>query len=336
MWSPRTFLSMIDIALTERSAKEAAALSTRARTDLQSNEEVAIKLEYIRDGLEMLKIEAETYKALSGGIGIPRVRWAGEECDYYVLVHDLLGPSLEDLFNYCGRKFSLKTVLLLADQLISRTEYIHAKSFIHRDIKPDNFLMGIGRQGNVVYAIDFGLAKDYREAERYKGLQGRQFDGTRRYASINNHNGIEQSRRDDLESLGYVLVYFARGSLPWQGLKAATEEGRNERIKEMKISLSAKDLCRDLPVEFATYINYTRSLDFDNKPDYSYLRDLFRRLFIRNGFSYDDVYDWTVKKYIEIHSRVNEPMSRTPRGPQKRKLTSARRQQEEAKARRSA
>ena len=126
-----------------------------------------------------------TYKALSGGTGIPRVWWAGYACDYYALVHDLLGPSLEDLFNYCGRKFFLKTVLLLVDQLISRIEYIHSKSFIHRDVKPDNFLIGVGRQGNVVYAIDFGLAEDYRE-DRQRGGHA----GTRRYASINNHSGI--------------------------------------------------------------------------------------------------------------------------------------------------
>lgn len=144
---------------------------------------------HIRDGPDVLESEAETYKALSGGTGIPRVLWFGQECDYYALVHDLLGPSLEDLLNYCGRRFSLKTVLLIADQAISRVKYIHDKGFLHRDIKPDNFLMGVGRQGNVLYTIDFGLAKEFCDAERYWTLEGHAFGGTSRYASLNNHNG---------------------------------------------------------------------------------------------------------------------------------------------------
>lgn len=117
-------------------------------TDLDTGEEIAIKLEHSRDGMPILDHEASVYKALFGGIGIPRVRWYGSECEFYVMIYDLLGPSLEDLFNFCDRKFSLKTVLLLADQLIPRIESIHHKSFIHRDIKPDNFLMGTGKLGN--------------------------------------------------------------------------------------------------------------------------------------------------------------------------------------------
>ncbi|KAI1436284.1 casein kinase I isoform delta [Xylaria sp. CBS 124048] len=270
-------------------------------TDTRSGKQVALKLTHIRDDPVPLANEAETYEALAGAVGIPQVHWYGQECEYYVLVQELLGPSLEDLFNYCGRLFSLKTVLLIADQAIARLKAIHARGFLHRDIKPDNFVMGVGRRGNTVYAIDFGLAKEFSLAESHRLDRARTFGGTRRYASINNHNKHEQSFRDDMESLGYVFLYFLRGSLPWQGIKATTEGERDEMIKERKMRISAEALCRDLPDEFATYLNYTRSLRFEDKPDYAYLRRLFHRLFVSERFTYDYVFDWTEKRFYEMH-----------------------------------
>lgn len=160
---------------------------------------------------------------------------------------DLLGPSLEDLFNFCSRRFTMKTVLMLADQMISRIEFVHNKNFIHRDIKPDNFLMGIGRHCNKVFLIDFGLAKKYRDNRTRQHIMYREdknLTGTARYASINAHLGIEQSRRDDMESLGYVSMYFNRGSLPWQGLKAATKKQKYEKISEKKMSTPVEVLCK--------------------------------------------------------------------------------------------
>ncbi|RJE20715.1 Casein kinase I [Aspergillus sclerotialis] len=269
-------------------------------TNIISGEEIAIKLESVKAKHPQLEYEARVYKSLAGGVGIPFVRWFGTECDYNAMVIDLLGPSLEDLFNFCNRKFSLKTVLLLADQLISRIEYIHAKSFIHRDIKPDNFLMGIGKRGNQVNVIDFGLAKKYRDPKTHFHIpyrENKNLTGTARYASINTHLGVEQSRRDDMESLGYVMLYFCRGSLPWQGLKAATKKQKYDRIMEKKMTTPTEVLCRGFPNEFAIYLNYTRSLRFDDKPDYSYLRKIFRDLFVRESFQYDYVFDWTVYKY---------------------------------------
>lgn len=262
-----------------------------------SGEEVAIKLESATAKHPQLDYEARVYKALSGGIGIPFVRYFGRESTYCAMVMDLLGPSLEDLFNFCNRKFSYKTVLLLADQLMCRLEFIHAKSFIHRDIKPDNFLMGVGRRGNQVNVIDFGLAKKFRDPRTHLHIpyrENKNLTGTARYASINTHLGIEQSRRDDIESLAYVLIYFCRGSLPWQGLKAQSKKQKYDRIMEKKMTTSADALTQGLPTEFTIFLNYARSLTFDDKPDYTYLRRLLRDLFMRQGYRYDYVFDWTI------------------------------------------
>lgn len=206
-------------------------------TDIQSGEEVAIKLESIKSRHPQLLYESKLYKILAGGVGIPNLHWYGVEGDYNVMVVDLLGPSLEDLFSFCGRKFSLKTVVMLADQMINRVEYMHTKNFLHRDIKPDNFLIGLGKKANMVHIIDFGLAKKYRDPKSQQHIpyrENKNLTGTARYASINTHLGIEQSRRDDLEAVGYVLMYFNRGSLPWQGLKAIGKKEKYEKIMEKK------------------------------------------------------------------------------------------------------
>merc|ERR1712241_1189451 len=141
-------------------------------------------------------------------------------------------------------------------------------------------------------------------------VEGKSLTGTARYASINTHLGIEQSRRDDLESLGYVLMYFNRGQLPWQGLKANTKKEKYNRIAEKKMSTPVEILCKHFPTEFATYLNYCRALRFDDKPDYAYLRRLFRDLFFRQGYAADYRFDWTVLNYK--HDKIkskNHPSS---------------------------
>ncbi|KAH3685186.1 hypothetical protein WICPIJ_003847 [Wickerhamomyces pijperi] len=277
-------------------------------TNIISGELVAIKLESVMTRHPQLEFEARVYKALSGGVGIPFVRWFGTEGDFHAMVIDLLGPSLEDLFNYCSRKFSLKTVLMLADQLLCRIEYIHARSFIHRDIKPDNFLMGIGKRGSQVNVIDFGLAKKYRDPRTHLHIpyrENKNLTGTARYASINTHLGLEQSRRDDLESLGYVLIYFCKGSLPWQGLKAGSKRQKYDRIMEKKMTVPSELLGRGLPTEFVHYLNYTKSLRFEDKPDYMYLRRLFRDVFNREHYRYDYVFDWALQKQ-QLQQKADE------------------------------
>jgi len=269
-------------------------------TNVQTGEEVAIKLESIKSKHPQLLYESKLYKILAGGVGIPNVHWYGVEGDYNVMVIDLLGPSLEDLFSFCNRKFSLKTVLMLADQMINRVEYLHAKNFIHRDIKPDNFLIGLGKKANQVHIIDFGLAKKYRDPKTQQHIpyrENKNLTGTARYASVNTHLGIEQSRRDDLEAVGYVLMYFNRGSLPWQGLKANGKKEKYEKIMEKKMSTPIEILCKHFPCEFVTYLNYCRSLRFEDRPDYAYLRRLLKDLFFRESYQYDFVFDWTILNY---------------------------------------
>ena len=176
---------------------------------------------------------------------------------------------------------------------------MHSRNFIHRDIKPDNFLMGIGKRGNQVNVIDFGLAKKFRDPKTHLHIPNREnknLTGTARYTSINTHLRVEQARRDDLESLAYVLMYFLRGALPWQGLKAATKKQKYDRIMEKKMTTPTDLLCRGFPNEFGIFLNYTRALRFDDKPDYSYLRKLFRDLFVREGYQYDYVFDWSVQR----------------------------------------
>jgi len=267
--------------------------------NVNNGEEVAVKVESTKARHPQLLYESKVYKILQGGVGIPHIRWYGQERDMNVLVMDLLGPSLEDLFNFCGRRFTMKTVLMLADQMISRIEWVHNKNFIHRDIKPDNFLMGIGRHCNKVFMVDFGLAKKYRDSRTRQHIPYREdknLTGTARYASVNAHMGIEQSRRDDMESLGYVLMYFNRTALPWQGLKAATKKQKYEKISEKKMSTPVDVLCKGYPAEFAMYINYCRGLRFEEAPDYMYLRQLFRILFRTLSHQYDYIFDWTMLK----------------------------------------
>lgn len=302
--------------------------------NIASNEEVAIKLECTKTKHPQLHIESKIYRLMQGGVGIPTLKWCGGEGDYNVMVMELLGPSLEDLFNFCSRKFGLKTVLLLADQTISRIEYIHSKNFIHRDIKPDNFLMGLAKKGNLVYIIDFGLAKKFRDPRTHQHIayrENKNLTGTARYASINTHMGVEQSRRDDLESLGYVFMYFNRGSLPWQGLKAQTKRQKYERISEKKMATGVEELCKGFPIEFSNYLGYCRSLRFDDRPDYQYLRQLFRNLFHRQGFTYDYMFDWNNLKFTNgnkaVASAAETPTDNQAAGVQRQSSTAINRNQ---------
>lgn len=233
-------------------------------------------------------------------IGKKRIR-------YRYLIMDKLGKSLEELYNLCDRSFTLKTICMLGVQILARIEHLHAHSYIHRDIKPDNFLIGCGdvenmahRSTQVIHVIDFGLCKKVKDdnGNHIKYKEGKRLTGTPRYASINTHMGLEQSRRDDLESLGYMLVYFWRKKLPWQGLKAKTKVEKYNKIGERKRTTQLKNLCAGLPQEFIEYLEYCRKMKFEQDPDYVKLRGLFLGIIQKyNLGEVDWVFDWNKPEY---------------------------------------
>lgn len=270
-----------------------------------NNEYFALKFENRKNSQNLLESEAEIMSYLKGP-NIPYVKSYGYSGDYNILVMQLLGKSLEDLFEE-RKKFSIKTVCLLACQMLTVLEYVHNHHIIHRDIKPDNFVMGLDDLSSYLYLLDFGLAKKYRSSTtliQYPMVFKKKLTGTARYASINALKGYEQSRRDDLESVGYVLMYLLRGILPWQGLQAKTKEDRYKKILEQKIGTNSYDLCYGFPNEFERYVEYTKNLEYTEEPDYDMCRGLFMRIMRREKWKFDYIYDWTTKEEIKARKEL--------------------------------
>lgn len=250
--------------------------------DKLSGDKVAVKLEWQKaEKTNKLLNEAALYDSFKGVVGIPSVRWSGSQGEYNIMVLDLLGPSIDDLFKK-RKRLSVKMVAMFAKQIIDRLEEVHDRGILYRDIKPHNFLLGDGEACERCYLVDFGLAKRYLdevtgEHSKFHVKKNRGITGTVRYSSPNVHEGIDASRRDDLFALGYVLIHLLKGSLPWLRITHEDRKKRNELIRRKKDATSDVDLCDGLPPEFMEYIRYCRSMEFYDRPDYARLRKLLDR-----------------------------------------------------------
>lgn len=266
-------------------------------TKTLTEEEFALKVEKNNCPRPQLLRESKVLKLLQGGAGIPSIQWVGTEENLTLMVLELLGPSLKDLFQVCNQRLCLKTILMLAEQFLIRIEFLHSKSYVHRDIKPENFLVGLGKRSSLVYLIDFGMARKYRDSKTHQHImfkEGKKPAGNIKFVSVYTHNGFEQSRRDDLIAIGYVLLHLLRGNLPWQGISS---RDKNRLTAEKKLSIHLDELCAQHPVEFKNYLEYCISLKFEDIPDYMYLRRMFKGLYISSGFEDDFLYDWSLMNY---------------------------------------
>ena len=259
---------------------------------------VAIKFEK-KNSKENLLIVESNYLSLLKGFGVPEIKSFGYHGNFYVLVEELLGSNLMQI-KRAIQKFTIKEISMIAIQIIDRIEFVHSKNIIHRDIKPENFVFGLNND-STLYIIDFGISRKYRSERKHLKFQmlGKLF-GTVRYASYNASRGIEQSRRDDLESIGYMLIYLSTGNLPWQGVNLKDKNISKKYVEMLLLKkyLSYEVLCKGLPNEFISYVKYCRNLKFEEEPDYEFLKNLLKKVMSDNEFKLDYIYDWSDKKVI--------------------------------------
>lgn len=261
--------------------------------EIDSIKKVAIKIEISSEQkYSQLENEYEIYSKLEGVAGFPRIRYFGRSSSYNYLVMEYLGISLEDMLAIRNRMLSAKTIFIIGKRMVSLIKSLHEIGYVHRDVKPDNFL--IGKDPRKIFLIDLGMAKEYiRNGQHIPKGTGKKLTGTPRYASVNAHEGNELGRKDDLESIGYIVLYLAKGKLPWQGLKESKRE-KCRMIGEMKKEMRIEEVSKGLPggIEIAEYFKYVNSLNFDSTPDYAYLIDIFDSALMSHGLTDDGVFEW--------------------------------------------
>ena len=286
--------------------------------NIKDNSKVALKLEEKNINKSLLKSEALNIFALQG-FGIIKFISFGHSKDYNVLVEPLLGESLYSLYLQLKKNFTLKDICLIGIQTIERIEYIHSKGYLHGDIKPENFVIGNNDQ-RIIYIIDFGLSKKYRSDRTGNHIQfciTKKMNGTARYASTNSLRGVEISRRDDLECLAYMIIYFIMKKLPWQGVKANSLQNRYKKIYYMKKKLIYDENFKQLPKEIQEFYNDIKKLKFEEKPNYVKLKGYFYILLKKNGFEADNNFSWinrdhliNTKEIININERKSNSQKR--------------------------
>ena len=272
------------------------------------DEYYAMKMEDISLDYDVLENEATILNYLQGP-HIPRFESYSKNKGYNILIMELLDKSLDNHLAKLGQ-FSVKTTAMIGYQIMKILKYIHDKHIIHRDIKPDNFAMGRNESNGTLYLIDFGLAKKFRSSrtlKQYPLTKRKSLTGTARYASINALQGYEQSRRDDLESAGYVLMYFLRGDLPWQNIKIKGKKDKYAKICNKKKEISSKELGKNFPSEFAEILEYFKNLGYTEDPNYEMCWKKMVNVLEKEKQSFDYIYDWTTN--INLKERKKKDSS---------------------------
>lgn len=276
------------------------------------NKRYAAKFEDVKSNHQELYVEHKILQRIhkdEGVVGIPHIYYYGVSDNRNMLVTDLLGESLDKKLAEGGKKFSLKTTLMVMDQMLKRLELLHSHRIIHRDLKPSNMAVGLGTNSQTIYLLDFGKAKKYTDSENvHIQMKTNKLPvGNVRYTSLNSDKGIEQSRRDDLEMLFYIAILFVKGKLPWQGIKAATICEKFRSIRNAKAKITLEVLCAGLPPEFEKWATYVRSLKFEQTPDYSVFKSLIKSAMTENKFIMDYLYDWKIKGIVKPAQTIAPP-----------------------------